>query len=74
MPFRFLIGPVLIDSLEKAMSFVSEPVIIEAPNYSSAAAEAESRWPGQQFFVAKIGRIHNAGTTDILPLTSGAEG
>lgn len=73
MPFRFLIGPVMINTVEGTMVHLQPFVIVEAQNYNTAAAEAESRWPGEQLFVAKIGRIHNVSAADVLPLTSGAE-
>lgn len=73
MPFRFLIAPVMVDALSCTFGLVEKPaVMIEAPNYNSAAAEAESRWPGQQVMVIKVGRIHNAGASDQLPMESGA--
>jgi hypothetical protein len=75
--FRFIIVPVELTGKDGewfTTPVESERVIIHSPNYNSAAAEAESRWPGRHFSVTKLGRAHDVGAADVLPLTSGAVG
>lgn len=69
--FRFLIAKVRVDPIARTME-VLETDIVEAVNFNGAAADAESKWPGFQLSVTKIGRIHNASASDHLPLASGA--
>lgn len=65
--FRFLIAAVRV--IDKTVEVI-ESDIVEAVNFNAAAVDAESKWPGQQLSVTKIGRILNVAASDHLPLTS----